>query len=148
MDCFKIITRRHWKVIQARRDFTQTLFFPHSCSLVCESFASGEMNLPPLAVFFIFPSFCLPLLPAYPCLPRSVRRLCWSVCWKSCGSWSWTPWKRPSFCRRSQIKRWEHKYTHTHTHTFENVQGVKAELLVWRWWRLPMCLLIYQAGIT
>lgn len=85
----------------------------HNCSLLCESFASGKTNLPPLVVFFILPSFCFTPLPAYPCLPRSVRRLCWSACWKSCGSWLWTPWKRPSFCRRSQIKRWEHKHTHT-----------------------------------
>lgn len=92
----------------------------------------------PSACCLIHGVFLLSHPPACPCLPRSVRRLCWSACWKSCGSWLWTPWKRPSSCRHSQIKQWEHSHTRAHTHTFENVQDFNDELLVRSRWRSPL----------
>ena len=88
-------------------------YVPCFCSICCSIYLQ----------FFIFrktalASFCClllitpcsplppPLLPASRCSLRSVRRRCWSVCWRSCGSWWWTPWRRPSCCRRSQTRRW------------------------------------------
>lgn len=39
---------------------------------------------------------CVCLRAVWCCLPRCVRKLCWSECWRSCGELWWTVLRRPS----------------------------------------------------
>ena len=48
------------------------------------------------------------------------------MCWRSCGSWWWTPWRRPSSCRRSQTKRWEHTGRQAHTRNHTSTYNINA----------------------
>lgn len=141
------------KGIQASRDFKQPPCFyltasPSFSSVL--SFRKAEFASFCCILFICssFPSFCLPLLPAWLCLPRSVRRLCWSVCWRSCGSWWWTPWRKPLFCRHSQTKRWEHSDLRIHTHAITQTTQlhINAKLHVWSWPSLMTLPAVHARG--